>query len=72
MGLCLNPRDLNTFGSASLDKTVKVWSISGNNLKANFTLKGHEAGVNCLDYFKGDKPYIASGGDDLTIKIWDY
>jgi coatomer subunit beta' len=32
--------------------------------KALFTLSGHTNGVNCVDYFKGDKPYIISGGDD--------
>jgi WD40 repeat protein len=25
-----------------------------------------------LDYFKGDKPYLLSGADDFTIRIWDY
>ena len=72
MGISINPRDVNVFGSASLDKTVKVWSIAGAQAKANFTLKGHEAGVNCLDYYRSDKPYIVSAGDDLDIRIWDY
>lgn len=30
-------------------------------------------GVNCLDYYTGgDKPYLISGADDCTAKIWDY
>ena len=58
----INPRDLNTFCSGSLDKTVKVWSYTSS--KANFTLSGHTQGVNCVDYYKGDKPYIISGADD--------
>jgi len=66
-----NPKDTNTFASASLDRSVKVWSL-GNPLP-NFSLEGHQAGVNCVDYFQGgDKPYIASGSDDHTVKIWDY
>ena len=39
----------------------------------NFTLEGHEKGVNCVDYYSGgDKPYLISGADDRLIKIWDY
>lgn len=39
----------------------------------NFTLEGHEKGVNCVDYYHGgDKPYLISGADDHTVKIWDY
>ena len=41
--------------------------------QANFTLEGHEKGVNCVDYYLGgDKPYLISGGDDRLLKIWDY
>ncbi|VDN24008.1 unnamed protein product [Gongylonema pulchrum] len=40
---------------------------------ANFTLQGHEKGVNCVDYYHGgDKPYLISGSDDRLVKIWDY
>lgn len=39
----------------------------------NFTLEGHEKGVNCVDYYHGgDKPYLISGADDRMVKIWDY
>jgi len=66
-----NPKDTNTFSSASLDRSVKVWSL-GSSLP-NFSLEGHQAGVNCVDYFQGgDKPYICSGSDDHMVKIWDY
>jgi WD40 repeat protein len=46
-----NPKDTNTFASASLDRTVKVWSIGQPT--PNFTLEGHEKGVNAVDYFQG-------------------
>ena len=46
-----NPKDSNTFASAALDRTVKVWS-SGQPTP-NFTLEGHEKGVNAVDYFTG-------------------
>ena len=48
----------------------QIWNL--NNIKANYTLQGHEGGVNCVDFYRGDRPYIISGGDDRLIKIWDY
>lgn len=71
MQTAFNLKNTNTFASASLDKTIKVWSLGSGT--ANFTLEGHEKGVNCVNYYYGnDKPYIISGGDDKTIRIWDY
>uniref|UniRef100_A0A914LN27 Coatomer subunit beta' n=1 Tax=Meloidogyne incognita TaxID=6306 RepID=A0A914LN27_MELIC len=71
MQLVINPKDNNTFATASLDKTIKVWQLGSPT--PNFTLEGHEKGVNCVDYYhSGDKPYLISGADDRLIKIWDY
>ena len=71
MQVVYNPKDTSTFASASLDRTVKVWSISQPT--ANFTLEGHEKGVNCVDYLTGgDRPYLVSGADDHTARVWDY
>lgn len=71
MQIAINPKDNNTFASASLDRTLKVWQLGAST--ANFTLEGHEKGVNCVDYYHGgDKPYIISGADDHLVKIWDY
>ncbi|KAM3726373.1 putative coatomer subunit beta' [Dirofilaria immitis] len=71
MQLVVNPKDNNTFATASLDKTVKVWQFGSPT--ANFTLEGHEKGVNCVDYYHGgDRPYLISGADDRLVKIWDY
>jgi coatomer subunit beta' len=71
MQIVFNPKDNNTFASASLDKTIKVWQLGSTH--PNFTLEGHEKGVNCVDYYHGgDKPYIISGADDRLVKIWDY
>ena len=70
----INPRDTNTFASASLDRTIKVWGLTAGT--AHFSLEGsggHDRGVNCIDYYPGgDKPYLLSGSDDKTVKIWDY
>ena len=71
MQVRFNPKDTNTFASASLDRTIKVWGL--NSSTPHYTLEGHERGVNCIDYYpSGDKPYILSGADDQTVKVWDY
>ena len=50
---------------------LQVWQLGSNT--PNFTLEGHEKGVNCIDYYSGgDKPYLISGADDRLVKIWDY
>ncbi|KAJ1934216.1 Coatomer subunit beta', partial [Linderina pennispora] len=71
MGLSINPKDTNTFASASLDKTIKVWNLGSP--VPNYTIEGHTKGVNVVDYYHGnDKPYLVSGADDFLAKVWDY
>ncbi|CAG8468172.1 1461_t:CDS:10 [Paraglomus occultum] len=71
MNINFNPKDSNTFASACLDRTIKVWSLGSS--VANFTLEGHDKGVNWVDYYHGgEKPYLVSAADDKTVKIWDY
>ncbi|KMK61937.1 COPI vesicle coat beta' subunit [Aspergillus fumigatus Z5] len=68
MGLAINPKDTNTFASACLDRTVKIWSLGSPH--ANFTLEAHETkGVNHVDYYpQADKPYLLTTSDDRTVK----
>ncbi|KAG2604145.1 hypothetical protein PVAP13_4NG048600 [Panicum virgatum] len=71
MQVTFNSKDTNTFSSASLDRTTKIWSLGSPD--PNFTLDGHQKGVNCVDYFTGgDRPYLITGSDDSTAKVWDY
>ncbi|KAI9844844.1 MAG: hypothetical protein M1837_005262 [Sclerophora amabilis] len=72
MGLAINPKDTNTFASACLDRTVKIWSLGSGT--PNFTLEAHEMkGVNHVDYYpQSDKPYLLTTSDDRTVKVWDY
>ncbi|KJA17733.1 hypothetical protein HYPSUDRAFT_218691 [Hypholoma sublateritium FD-334 SS-4] len=71
MNLAFNPKDPNTFVSACLDRTVKMWSLGSS--QPNFTMEAHDKGVNYVDFYPGaDKPYLVTTGDDKTVKVWDY
>ena len=72
MGLAINPKDTNTFASACLDRTVKIWSLGSSS--PSYTIEAHETkGVNHVDYYpQSDKPYLLTTSDDRTVKIWDY
>ncbi|CAL5340671.1 unnamed protein product [Camellia sinensis] len=64
MQVTFNPKDTNTFASASLDRTIKIWNLGSPD--PNFTVDAHLKGVNCVDYFTGgDKPYLITCSDDF-------
>ncbi|KAK2197367.1 bifunctional WD40-repeat-containing domain superfamily/WD40 repeat/G-protein beta WD-40 repeat/Coatomer [Babesia duncani] len=78
-----NPKEPNLFASCSLDHTIKFWGVSMDVLEGKtvgmnitspfFTLSGHKAGVNSIDFSTNlSLPYIVSGSDDFTIRVWDY
>ncbi|KAJ3293109.1 Coatomer subunit beta' [Rhizoclosmatium sp. JEL0117] len=69
MQIAINPENVNVFASASLDGTVKVWTLESS--VAQGTLGGHKNGVNTVEFSSNGK-HLASGSDDRTIKVWDY
>ncbi|WJX58974.1 hypothetical protein P8452_44371 [Trifolium repens] len=71
MQVTFSPTNTNTFASASLDGSIKIWNLDSPN--PNFTLDAHKKGVNCIDYYTGGgKPYLITGSDDQTARVWDY
>ena len=56
-----------TIASASDDKTVKLWNLSGQLLQ---TLRGHSGPVYSV-VFSPDGKTIASASDDKTVKLWN-
>jgi len=71
MQIEINPKESNTFASASLDRSICIWGLQSVN--PHFKLEGHERGVNCVSYYQGgDRPFLVSGADDNLVKVWDY
>lgn len=65
MGASYSP-DGQTIASASWDKTIKLWTTSGQELK---TLKGHGAELwNVV--FSPDGKMLASASSDQTARLW--
>jgi WD40 repeat protein len=58
--------DGQMLASGSLDKTIKLWSRDGKELK---TLSGHHNSVTSVS-FSPDGQMLASGSLDKTIKLW--
>jgi coatomer subunit beta' len=73
MQVCINPKDPSIFASASLDCTIKLWTVGTTKSNANYTITGHESGVNCIDFCRDpEKSMLVSGADDGLVKVWDY
>lgn len=72
MYVAFNPKDPNTFASACLDQSVKVWSL-GSSIP-NITLNTQtEKGANYVQYYpRSDKPYLIAASDDQSVRVWDY
>uniref|UniRef100_A0A164ZIU9 Beta'-coat protein n=1 Tax=Daucus carota subsp. sativus TaxID=79200 RepID=A0A164ZIU9_DAUCS len=71
MQAVFNPKETNTFASASLDAKTMIWNLGSPDPK--HVLEGHSKGVNTVEFFvTGDKSFVVTGSDDFTAKVWDY
>ncbi|KAK3120214.1 hypothetical protein QOZ80_9AG0683790 [Eleusine coracana subsp. coracana] len=64
-----SPDQNNIFASASRDCKVKIWNLFST--KPDAVLAGHSSEVTCVDFIPA-KPWLISGSNDNTVKVWDY
>ncbi|XP_016649234.1 PREDICTED: coatomer subunit beta'-2-like [Prunus mume] len=68
MQVAFNPKDTNTFASASLDGAIKVWDIETKSCVQ--TLEGHEHNVTAV-CVHAELPIIITVSEDGNIHIWN-
>ncbi len=59
-------------GSASADKTIRLWTVNAQNqMKEKSSLEAHAGAVLCLCWHPTDDKTLVSGGADGALKVWN-
>ena len=64
-----SPTEATVFGTASVDKTVRIWDIRGEG--PQITVSAHNDDVNVISWNPSVGYLMASGCDDGSFKVWD-
>jgi guanine nucleotide-binding protein G(I)/G(S)/G(T) subunit beta-1 len=70
MSVSVSKTNKAQFVSGSCDMVAKVWDTRLHPSTPTMELWGHEADINCVEFFN-DGHTIATGSDDASVRVWD-